>query len=881
MKKTLIIIILNFFIFLASSCVTYSISIDGERKVEVGCSIDLDVEYDGPYNIEWETSNDKIATVINGKVIAKKEGEVTITAKAGTVKTSINITVIPLVYTITIIGTPSMKVGETYKFKYETSKDVSFDVIWSSTNTNVIDVDSEGNVQAKSKGEASIVVLIGEVRETYNVVVTEEKVFNINVTSPSSIESGKSFTLEPTINENEDVTFMYKSLNETIAVVDSNGVVTGIKSGTANIEIYLLEHPKSKVTITITITDNIPNEIILSGKTNITMGEHSNISVEFIGNGSKEIVWSSSNTSVASIYHGIILGLQCGTTTITAKSILDDKIYGTIEIIVNEFINDEVDKEKMNRVNNIINNMTLSQKIGQMFVVGFNGTTMSSTLSNAISNYNFGNVIYMAYNVSSPSTLTSMSNKIQTKMVESNSVPAFISTDQEGGRVARLTNGGTHFISQMAMAATNNPHDAYLEGAAVGKELRSYGINLDFAPVLDVNNNPDNPIIGIRSYSDNPLLASLYGNNFINGLHEEGVLACPKHFPGHGNTAVDSHYGLPVITSSMDELYQVELAPFISAIQNGVDTIMTTHIIFNAIDTVYPATLSEKVLTGLLRNTLHYNGVIVTDGMGMDAIDKYFGSPDITSVLAVKAGVDILTYTSINEPIIAHKALMNSVKTGEIDEERINESVRRILLAKLEKGILDNFITSDMDRSKMLEEHESLNIGFAKNSITQLKGEFYGLNKNKSTLIISPTTTYNLGTNLASNSFGCYAANYLKMQGHTNVDYKNVDKNISSNDSSSIINAINNYDQIVVAFSNVKTSNYTRTVSFVNTILSKHNNVIVIALDTPYDALTYNNINNYICVYGYQKATVVALTQYLNGEFTAKGKSPIDENIFE
>ena len=465
--------------------------------------------------------------------------------------------------------------------------------------------------------------------------------------------------------------------------------------------------------------DNIPNEIRLSGKTNIEMGEHANISAEFIGKGSKEIVWKSSNSNIVDVYHGIVLGLQCGTSIITATSVLDDSVYGSIEITVSKYISAEPTKEQLDRVNSIIDKMSLSQKVGQMFFVGFSGTSMPSNLSNAITNYNFGNVIYMGQNVSNTSTLASMSNAIQNKMVSSNLVPGFISTDQEGGNVARIKSGGTHFISQMAIAATNDPNNAYLEGLAVGKELNSYGINMDFAPVLDVNNNPDNPIIGIRSYSDNPLIASLFGNNFIKGLQESGTIACPKHFPGHGNTAVDSHYGLPIITSSMNELYQVELAPFISAIKNGVDAIMTTHIIFEAIDTKYPATLSEKVLTGLLRNELNYKGLIITDGMQMDAIRKYFGTSDVTSVQAIKAGVDILLYTSLNDPMTAHTAIIKAVKNGEITEERINESVRRILLAKLERGILDNYIVKDIDRTNMINEHYELNL---LNNIKELNG---------------------------------------------------------------------------------------------------------------------------------------------------------------
>jgi len=486
----------------------------------------------------------------------------------------------------------------------------------------------------------------------------------------------------------------------------------------------------------------------------------------------------------------------------------------------------------------------------------------------------------MAYNVTNPSTLSILSNDIQNKMVKENTVPGFITIDQEGGRVVRLTNGGTHFVSNMAVAATNNINNTYLEGQAIGQELINYGINCDFAPVLDVNNNPENPIIGIRSYSDNPVLVSLYGNNMISGLKQSNVMGCSKHFPGHGNTSVDTHYGLPTITSDYEQLYQTELAPFISAIANGIDSIMTTHIIFNAIDNQYPATLSEKVLTNLLRQELGFDGIIFTDGMEMGAMTNYFGSADKTSVMAVKAGVDVLTYTSINSPITAHKAITKAVQNGEISEERINESVRRILLKKLKYGILDNYLSNDKNIDQLLQTNEELNNKIAIESVTQVIGEFNGLDKNKSTLIISPKCSYSLGSDLQENAFACYAFKYLKANGHKTVDYLVVDENISEAQSNQIMKICNNYDQVVIAMSNVKTSNFVNTSNLMNSLTQAHKNVIVIALNTPYDYLSYQSVRNYICVYVYQKASVIALSKYLNGEFKATGKLPVDEKIF-
>ena len=610
-------------------------------------------------------------------------------------------------------------------------------------------------------------------------------------------------------------------------------------------------------------------------------GEYQTLNYEVLGDDvTNEVVFSSSNNKVAIVYNGTVLAVNKGTAVITVTSKVNSEISNQIKITVTGIDKEIISKEDEELAESILSNMSLSQKVGQMLMGGFSGTTMSSSLNTAIQEFHIGNVIYMGANVSNPSTISTMSNDIQNAMINNNGIAAFISTDQEGGRVARLTNGGTHFISNMAMGAINDPEYTYAQGLACGKELRHYGINMDLAPVLDVNNNADNPIIGIRSYSDNPILVATNGTNMIKGLKDAKVAACSKHFPGHGNTSVDSHYGLPTITTSKDELYQIELAPFISSIANGIDSIMTTHIIFSAIDEVYPATLSKKVLTDLLRNELGYSGLILTDGMEMDAIDKYFGTVEEAAVLAVKAGVDMLLYTSLSGPRKAHAAIIEAVNKGEIAIDRINESVKRIILKKIKYDLIDGYSASTDSIQEMLEEHKKLNYEFAEKSITQVKGNFSGLDKNKSTLIVSPEASFSLGSNLNKNSFSAYAKNYLQSKGYKNIVDYTVSKHISSSDSSTILQTAKNYDQIVVAMSNVKTSNYTRTATFVNELLKLNKTVVVIALETPYDIVKYNNsLQYYICCYSYQEASCYALARYLNGEFISTGVNPITQGL--
>ena len=859
----------------------FELEISGDNTLEVGCSMKLDTNYEGEEDIIWTSTNNEVATVLNGVVIGISKGEVTITAQVEKYESTFNVAVTNPIVEITIIGVNELTIGDEYLFEYSLSKDVEEEVVWSIDNDEILNISEDGVVTAVGIGKANVIATVYDAISIFEVTVSKVD-FNIYITGPNKMNVNEEVQLTvSTVPSDIDEKYQFTSSDDEIATVDENGKVVALSSGLVTITVTCVSDNTIKSSIDIEIIEVIPDGISLVGDTEIQAGEHSFLEVNVTGNVSKEVTWSSSNEQVALCYMGIVLGITPGTVVITATSTVDNNIKATIEINVAKYEAKQASQEDLKRVNDIINNMSLSQKIGQMFVVGFSGTSMPSALSNAINTYNFGNVIYMGYNVTSPKTLTALSNSIQEKMVSSNGVPGFITTDQEGGRVARLVDGGTRFVSQMAMAATNNYNNTYLEGKAVAKELKSYGINMNFAPVLDVNNNPNNPVIGPRSYSDNPVIVSLYGNNLINGFKEENLMGSAKHFPGHGNTSVDSHYGLPIITSSKEELYKTELAPFISSIANDIDSIMTTHIIFSAIDNEYPATLSKKVLTGLLREELGYQGLILTDGMGMDAIKKYFGTPEETAILAVEAGVDVIMYTSIDDPIKCHNALMSAVKNNQITEERINESVRRILLKKLDNGLLDNYITTDSSRAELLADNQILNEQFAKESLTLAKGEFEGLDKTKSTLIVSPTTTQSLGSGLASNSFACYASKYLLQKGFTTCDYKVVGTNMSSSESNDLLNVVNNYEQVVIAMSNVKTSSYTRSAATINSILKEHNNVVIIALDMPYDIMAYQNVETYICVYGYQQVTVDALAKYLNGEFEATGKSPVDEEIYK
>ncbi|WP_049972684.1 beta-N-acetylhexosaminidase [Haladaptatus cibarius] len=332
-------------------------------------------------------------------------------------------------------------------------------------------------------------------------------------------------------------------------------------------------------------------------------------------------------------------------------------------------------------VESAVSSLSLDEKVGQLFVAGFDGSTPTAEIEALIADRWLGGVIYFSRNVESPEQLRTLSRTLH-GVVPDGAPPLFVSIDQEGGRVARLS-WGTEQPSMMSFGAADDPALAARAGDAVGCELRALGIDMNLAPVLDVNNNPDNPVIGVRSFGERPDRVAELGAAFADGLQDASVVACGKHFPGHGDTVVDSHLDMPVIDHDRDRLDRVELRPFRRAIEAGIDAIMTTHVAFPAIaDDERPATLSHRVVTGLLREELGFDGLVVTDCMEMSAIADGVGTVE-GCVQAVEAGCDLICVSHTpSKQRAAIDAVGDAVTSGRIEESRIDRSVRRILRAK-------------------------------------------------------------------------------------------------------------------------------------------------------------------------------------------------------
>lgn len=364
----------------------------------------------------------------------------------------------------------------------------------------------------------------------------------------------------------------------------------------------------------------------------------------------------------------------------------------------------------------ILSGMTLRDKLAQMMMPAFRGwkqtpdgedagaMTLNDEMRRCLAENRFGGVIIFSENCRDAEQLLRLTADMQQANREGGGLPLMISADQEGGIITRL-GFGTSGPGAMALAATGDAQSARAMAQIFGEELALVGINADLAPVADVNSNPSNPVIGVRSFGDDALQVAEYSAAFIRGLHDAGVIATAKHFPGHGDTDVDSHTGLPLVNATLDELTAGELIPFRAAVEAGVDMVMTAHIQFPQIETQtytslkgeeihLPATMSHTILTDLLRGTLGFEGVIISDALEMGSIRQNFATDDVLC-MTIGAGVDMLLPLGVYGPesLKALTELLDEAvaltEAGRIDEARVDDAVRRILTLKQKYGLLD------------------------------------------------------------------------------------------------------------------------------------------------------------------------------------------------
>ncbi|MCY1074592.1 beta-N-acetylhexosaminidase [Archangium lansingense] len=339
------------------------------------------------------------------------------------------------------------------------------------------------------------------------------------------------------------------------------------------------------------------------------------------------------------------------------------------------------------RVERLMVGLSLEDKVGQLMMVGFGGTEVTESVEALVRGRRVGGVCLFKRNIANGEQVARLNDGLRRLLADG--IPPFLALDQEGGNVVRVRDGVVVLPGNMALGATRSAELAYAAGLAQGEDLKRLGFNMNLAPVLDVNLNPRNPVIGIRSYGDSVPLVSELGRAFVRGQQDAGLVTVAKHFPGHGSTDTDSHTALPIMSESREEVL-AQMEPFRAVIQDGLDGLMTAHVAVPGLTgDDLPATLHPQVLDRLLRQRLGFDGLVLTDELEMDAIAQRYGVGR-AAVMAVKAGADmVLVPWRAEKKTEVYEALMTAAWSGELPRTRLDEAVRRILSSKVRRGLFE------------------------------------------------------------------------------------------------------------------------------------------------------------------------------------------------
>ena len=569
------------------------------------------------------------------------------------------------------------------------------------------------------------------------------------------------------------------------------------------------------------------------------------------------------------------------------------------------------------RAEKILAAMSLREKIAQTFMVDFrkwNGEDMRvlpKEVADAMTKYKFGSFILFANNVKTTEETFALTKALQKAAVKDGGLPLLITIDQEGGIVVRLGSGAV-LPGNMALCASGKPENARISGNIIGKELLSVGINCTLAPAVDVNNNANNPIIGLRSFSDDPGLVSTFGNAYVDGVTETGAIACIKHFPGHGDTDVDSHYGLPKVEKNYDELKNFELVPFASAIENGAEMVMTAHILYPDLDNsdVYsrktgryekrPATMSHRILTEILKEQMGFDGVICTDAINMAGVAANFDNIQ-TSVEALAAGADMLCMPVADVGSIDAMArfeaifdgMEEAVSDGTLSMERLDNAVLRILRLKEKHGILDykedDFSQETAEAALGCKRHRDEERRMANEAVTLVK---YDKNSfplkpeaKKRILFMFPyaaeETAVSAGFERAKEAGKMPSDARAKYYFYTETDFAEPET----------VNGVLDWADSVVIISEIASAarmQYTHwmsgTVKYVTDRCRTNGKTsVVISVDKPYDVQLYPGAGAVLAVYGSKASgpNISAGIEAALGAVDPAGKLPVNIPVFD
>lgn len=514
----------------------------------------------------------------------------------------------------------------------------------------------------------------------------------------------------------------------------------------------------------------------------------------------------------------------------------------------------------------------IRKKVGQMFMCGFMDTRPNDNILKLITDYNIGGVIYFRRNIGTPEDVYECSAGLQRAAAE----PLLIAIDQEGGMVVRIEDGITLMPGNMALGATRDPEGVREAARISGSELRCLGINMNFAPCVDVNNNPANPVIGVRSYGESPELVGIMGAAAADGYQSAGVAATLKHFPGHGDTDTDSHLALPFIRHDRQRLEQIELAPFRHIIGTGVDAIMTAHVVFPAYEErEIPATLSESILTGLLRKDMGYEGVIVTDCLEMNAISQTVGV-GAGAVMAVQAGADLILVSHHFElQVEAIEAVIAAVERGDILESRIDESILRLrqLKAKRETGKLESLSFTSIQDRLGTEVSYAFAQSLSERSITLVKDEGnLPLSSLERTYVIWPEVRVNHEIVEALQEEMTLGRALLELI--PEVEERVINAAPSQEEIELVLAESSAYKQVVAVTYNAGFSAGQRRI-LEELTLRRGIQLIVVAVRDPFDYSAIPGIRTYLACYENKPLAMQSIAKVLTGQLPARGLLPV------
>ena len=508
-------------------------------------------------------------------------------------------------------------------------------------------------------------------------------------------------------------------------------------------------------------------------------------------------------------------------------------------------------------------NLELKKKIGQQLVVGFDGYELNDHIKNLIINYHVGNVILFERNCKTPEQVFNLVQSLQHLSMEHNGLPLFVMIDQENGVVNRIYDGVTVFPGNMAQTVGATLEETEEIAYYTGVGLRSLGINFNLAPSVDVNNNPNNPVIGVRSFGSSADIVAKRGNAYIKGLQKACVIATAKHFPGHGDTTVDSHLALPIIHHDKKRLDEVELYPFKEAIKNGVKAIMSAHIQFLAYEpNGVPGTLSHNILTKLLRTELDFKGVIITDCMEMKAIDDLYGTAKATP-MAICAGADLICIShSEKKQIDAIAEIKRAIDDNKLLKKRIDDAYNRILSLKKQYDI-KNFLETTYPQAKTnlyKQECEELAKKVSKQSITVVRNQGQLPMINQDTLVIAPD-----GRALTGADGLRHTPNFAKFLSNK-INYVEAFEIKNSPTNEEIMLAMNKAKAkslVIVCTQNATFEQQQQ--RLVHEILKVNENVILIPLRNPYDIELFPEVPCCLLSYEYTMRSMESLANILKG----------------